>query len=94
MNRLFQLRTALMLPQYELADLLNTFQARISEAERGISTNPKWEAELYELLENPSERLLYRLIRIIKFQNLVASYGGNQVFFQNIFFFVTFMTEN
>lgn len=81
MNRLFQLRTALMLPQYELADLLNTFQARISEAERGISTNPKWEAELYALLENPSERLLYRLIRIIKFQNLVASYGGNQADF-------------
>lgn len=81
MNRLFQLRTALMLPQYELADMLDTFQARISETERGVSSNPKWEAELYELLENPTERLMYRLIRIVKFQNLVASFRGNQVEF-------------
>jgi transcriptional regulator with XRE-family HTH domain len=33
------------------------------------------------MLENPSEPLLYRLIRIIKFQNLVASFGGNQAEF-------------
>ena len=81
-SRLFQLRTALMLPQHELADALDTFQVRISEAERGVSTNPKWEAELLAMLENPSEALLYRLIRIIKFQNLVqATTGGDQVTF-------------
>lgn len=78
-SKLFQLRTALMLPQYELADILDTFQARVSEAERG--TNPKWEAELYELLQTPSPRLMYRLIRIVKFQNLVESIGGNQADF-------------
>ncbi len=78
-SKLFQLRTALMLPQYELADILDTFQARVSEAERG--TNTKWEAELYELLERPSPRLLHRLIRVVKFQNLVASLGGNQADF-------------
>ena len=79
---LFQLRTALMLPQHELAAVLDTFQVRISEAERGVSTNPKWAAELHTLLENPDEALLYRLIRIIKFQNLVqATTGGDQVTF-------------
>ena len=79
---LFQLRTALMLPQHELAAVLDTFQVRISEAERGVSTNPKWAAELHTLLENPNEALLYRLIRIIKFQNLVqATTGGDQVTF-------------
>lgn len=52
------------------------------EAERGVSTNPKWEAELHALLGNPSEALLYRLIRIVKFQNLVqATTGGDQVTF-------------
>lgn len=81
MSKIFQLRTALMLPQHEMADVLGTFQVRISEAERGISSNTKWEAELLFLLENPSEALLYRLIRIVKFQNLVASFGGNQVEF-------------
>lgn len=81
MNNIFTIRTALMLPQHELAELLGTFQARISEAERGISTNPKYEADLLAILEKPSERLLYRLIRIVKFQNLVASFGGNQVEF-------------
>lgn len=78
-STIFQLRTALMLPQHELAKLLNTFQARISEAERG--NNPKLEVELLTLLENPSEILLYRLIRIIKFQNLVTSSGYDQTTF-------------
>lgn len=79
---LFQLRTALMLPQHELAAALDTFQVRISEAERGISTNPKWPADLHALLENPSEALLYRLIRIVKFRNLVQTItNGDQVTF-------------
>lgn len=78
MNRLFQLRTSLMLPQAELAALLNTFQARISEVEKGVATNPKWENELYALLENPSELLLHRLIRLIKFRNLVQELAGGK----------------
>lgn len=77
MKNIFSLRMALMLPQSELAQHLGVYQSRISEAERG--ENPDFEAELLEILKNPTEMLLSRLILLAKFRRLVDDLtDGNQ----------------
>lgn len=69
-SRLFQLRTALLLTQADIASCYNILQIRYSEAERGIASF-KIAEQMTKDLENPPIGLLHRLIRIVKFRKLV-----------------------